>query len=218
MPELHSVLLTSKRSLRTLYYNLPISTILAKSVLQKRTPPYKLNFGCGMAPIEGWINIDVSFSAKTDVRWDLRRPFPHEAESCSRIYSESLFELFTPDDGIAFLRDCHRLLAPGGIARMAMPALEDVVSLYISGEWKQFDSTKPGYKHYQTVQNGAQLMNAAFRHPDHRWIYDWEDLNRVVEQAGFARITRAEWGQSTHPEFRNLETRPESKLICEIQK
>jgi predicted SAM-dependent methyltransferase len=187
-------------------------------VLRKNSPPYKLNFGCGRVRHAGWVNIDVSWSAAADVRWDVTNPFPLDAGTCSHIYHESLLEIFPPDEVRALLRDWHRLLAPGGVMRMAMPSLEEVVSLYMSGEWRQFDWRKPGYAHYQTIQNGAAMINGAFRHPDNRWLYDWEDLRRVVIESGFSEITRGSWGESSRPEFRNLETRPESNLICEVRK
>jgi predicted SAM-dependent methyltransferase len=210
--------LTVKRAVRTLYYSLPLSTWAAHSALRRIGPPYKLNFGCGMAPLPGWINVDLSLSAKADVFWNLKKRFPLPEGSCSHIYNESLFELFKPEDGRAFLQECRRLLAPGGVMRLAIPSLEEVVALYQSGDWRHFDPLNPGYAHYQVIRNGAQMINSAFRHPDNQWLYDWEDLTRVVTAAGFHNVRRQVWGESECPELRGLETRPESLLICEVCK
>jgi predicted SAM-dependent methyltransferase len=210
------VVLKSKRALRTIYYALPLSTWAAKSSFQKFSPPYKLNVGCGTSAHPGWINLDYSFSANADIRWDLTKSLPLAEGSCSRIYQESFLQMFTRVKGQALLREFYRLLAPGGVMRIAMPSLEEVFRLYTSGEWRNFDVREPGFRHYVQIRNGAQLVNCAFR--DNIWLYDWEDLNCVLGESGFREISKASWGESRFPEFRTLETRPESKLICETVK
>lgn len=62
------------------------------------------------------------------------------------------------------------------------------------------------------------MLNIAFRWWGHRWLYDREELHRRLGEAGFDRLEDVAPGQSTRPELRNLETRPDSLLVCEATK
>ena len=52
----------------------------------------------------------------------------------------------------------------------------------------------------------------------HKWLYDWEELERRLKEAGYTNVKRCKQGKSTHPELRGLETREESNLIAEVTK
>jgi predicted SAM-dependent methyltransferase len=179
-------------------------------------PPYKLHFGCGPVLLQGWINIDLHVNPAKGVVWDVTKPFPLPDNSCRCIYHEHLLEHLPPAQGAAFLKDCHRLLMPGGVVRIAMPSLQYVIEKYQSGDWREQDWLQ--WPEYRFVQTRAEMVNVALRWWGHQWLYDQEELRRYLSAAGFQAITEAPWGGSAHPELRNLETRADSKLICEAAK
>jgi hypothetical protein len=52
----------------------------------------------------------------------------------------------------------------------------------------------------------------------HKWIYDWEELERRLKEVGFSKFERKQLGQSGLKELNGLETREGSLLIAEVTK
>lgn len=50
------------------------------------------------------------------------------------------------------------------------------------------------------------------------WLYDFEELDRRLREAGFSTIENVAWGESKYAELRERETRQETVLICEATK
>jgi predicted SAM-dependent methyltransferase len=188
----------------------------AKRLLARFEPPYRLHLACGTVHLPGWINIDRDpVSTIVDVSWDLRRPLPIADNSAELVHHEHFLEHLTPSDGVALLRECRRLLMPGGVLRVAMPDLTECVRQYYENDWRQPWMKKYGY---EWIQTRAELLNIAFREWGHQWLYDREELHRRLREAGFETIRDSQRGQSTVPALENLETRDESLLVCEAVK
>ena len=68
---------------------------------------------------------------------------------------------------------------------------------------------------YQFIQTRAEMINVSMRWWGHRYLYDGEELERRMRDAGFATIRRCGYGESTVAELAGLETRPDSMLILE---
>src|SRR5215831_11977164 len=83
----------------------------------------RLNIGCGRKVKREWINIDLSPHA--DITLDLREPLPLPENSCSFIYSEHFLEhLDYPLHAEIFLKECYRVLEPGGVISIGVPDTE----------------------------------------------------------------------------------------------
>ena len=184
--------------------------------LLDKNKPYKLHIGCGKNIFEDWINIDIEANHPcVDLLCDIRNELPFEDESCSFIYNEHVLEHLTVEEGLFFLKECHRVLQPGGVLRVAMPDLKDVVDNYNSENFRDPDWLK--WPEYQFIQTRAEAINISFRWWEHKWLYDREELNRRLSEAGFTIAKAAEWGKSNVPELENRETRGESLLIVEAE-
>lgn len=179
----------------------------------------KLNVGCGTDYKVGWINIDNNSDnniEELDLNWDLRKPLPFEDESVDFIYSEHFFEHLTVEESRVTIQDLMKRLKPGGTMRLAMPDLAVVVDTYLH---IPLDKDPVINRHgMDFIQTRAEWMNMSFRWWGHQWLYDWEELERRFKELGFPNLKRCKVGKSTHPELRNLETRPESYLIAEVEK
>ena len=181
----------------------------------------KLHIGCGTAYKEGWINIDNNSDSnisRLDLPWDLRAPLPFPANSVDFIYHEHFLEHLTVEEGLTALKDFRSTLKPNGIMRVAMPDLQGIVDLYLNPNWKKQNAVffnKFGLGH---VQTRAELLNINLRWWGHQWLYDWEELERRLREAGFTKITQCRLRQSTTQELQGLETRNESSLIAEAIK
>jgi SAM-dependent methyltransferase len=93
---------------------------------------FYLNLGCGQRLHPRWVNIDITSGTPGVVRHDLRKGIPFPDESCGAVYHSHLLEHLPKEQALAFLRECHRVLQPGGIVRAAVPDLEQIVRCYLS--------------------------------------------------------------------------------------
>jgi predicted O-linked N-acetylglucosamine transferase (SPINDLY family)/predicted SAM-dependent methyltransferase/glycosyltransferase involved in cell wall biosynthesis/predicted O-methyltransferase YrrM len=179
--------------------------------------PYKLHIGCGDNIFEDWINIDIEAThPSVDLIHDIRHQLPFDDGSCKFIYNEHVLEHLTVEEGLFFLKECHRVLQAGGVLRIAMPDLERCVEKYSSENWKDQDWLS--WPEYQFIQTRAEMINIAFRWWDHKWLYDREELNRRLSEAGFAIANPVKWRESNILELNNLEKRVDSLLIFEAEK
>jgi predicted SAM-dependent methyltransferase len=177
----------------------------------------KLHLGCGTVRLDGWVNIDLPSRAKEpevrpDLTLDVRRPLPFADGSARLVYHEHLMEHLTLDEGRRCLDDWLRVLEPGGVLRIATPDLEYLVERY-RGDWR--DQAWLRQSEYAFIHTRGEMLNVAMRWWDHRYVYDGEELERRMRDAGFASIRRCALGQSTVPELAGLETRADSMLILE---
>jgi len=116
--------------------------------LTARDQPIRLNLGSGFHPKPGWINVDL-IDDLPDLQLDLREPLPFADNSASQIYTEHFFEhlSFTaagdslareiesrdsPSDALTFLRECLRVLMPGGRIDVGVPDAEVALRDYLA--------------------------------------------------------------------------------------
>jgi predicted SAM-dependent methyltransferase len=192
---------------------------IAKKVSKKASGPIMLNVGCGTDYKKGWVNIDNNSDnniKELDVNWDLRNPLPYKANSVDYIFNEHLIEHLTVEEARVVIKDLMRVLKPGGVLRIAMPNLEEVVDQY-----KKLPISKdPTIKRFKLtyIKTKAERINIAFRDWGHKWLYDPEELTRRLKEAGCKNITQCKFGRSKHSALRGLEIREESSLIMEVTK
>jgi hypothetical protein len=90
-----------------------------------------LNLGCGARIHPDWENIDFTASAPGVRAHDLRRGIPYADSSFDVVYHSHLLEHFSKQSAPAFLRECYRVLKPGGTTRIAVPDLERIARAYL---------------------------------------------------------------------------------------
>jgi SAM-dependent methyltransferase len=91
-----------------------------------------LNLGCGAHVHPDWINMDLVPGAPGVIPCDLTRGIPLPAGHCEVVYHSHVLEHLRRIDALPFLRECHRVLAPGGVMRVVVPDLEDVCRTYLA--------------------------------------------------------------------------------------
>lgn len=174
----------------------------------------KLHLGCGDVYFEGWVNIDIE-SEKADFKYDLRTPLPYEDCSVDFIYNEHFIEHLTVKEGLVFLSDCYRVLKKGGVLRIAAPSLDYIMFRYFFfWKWRSW------YKKYgcEWIKTKAEMIDNFFRGWGHQYMYNREELERRLREAGFKKIYRKRRNKSSYPELKNRETRKESRLVMEAVK
>ncbi len=172
----------------------------------------QLHLGCGSNILEGWINIDLNGRPGV-VPWDLSHRFPVKSDTISYIFSEHFIEHVSLIQAKSILRECHRVLRSEGILRISTPDLRMLIDEYLAGrlcEW-----TDVGW----IPSTPCQMMNDGMRLWGHEFIYDAEELTRVLEEAAFRKVTRVAWRESAHQNLTGLEGRPfHGEIIVEAVK
>jgi predicted SAM-dependent methyltransferase len=172
----------------------------------------KLHLGCGTVYLDGWVNVDLDAPA-ADLQLDITRGVPLGAGSTRLIYHEHVMEHITADQGAFCLKDWHRLLEPGGVVRIATPDLAYVVDKYKSADWREQAWLR--LPEYAFIKTPAEMLNVSMRWWDHQYLYDGQELERRMREAGFQTVRRCRYRESPALELAGLETREDSTLILE---
>jgi predicted SAM-dependent methyltransferase len=176
----------------------------------------RLNLGSGFRPRQapGWINVDLSCDA--DLQLDLREPLPFPDNSVAEIYTEHFVEhLNYPNQDeptswsveapgrrsevLSLLRECRRVLRPGGVFDVVVPDAEGIVMEYAARRehpfpWSQWWGPK-------WCDTPMHVVNYVFRQGrEHKYAYDEETLRAVLRAAGFEDVSRRPFNPATDAE------------------
>jgi predicted SAM-dependent methyltransferase len=156
----------------------------------------RLHLGCGCAIKPGWLNIDLH--PKADLMLDLREPIPLPDRSAKLIYSEHVFEHFGYPEPIGgLLRECLRILEPGGVLTLAVPDGHLVLEHYLENNHPEVEEAHKR-SNPEWCSTPMDHVNYCFRLVDyrvdlggaHKWYYDFNSLYRLLEHTGFSDIRR----------------------------
>lgn len=198
----------------------------------------RLHLGAGLNTPEGWINLDGSWNAwlakypnlrrllktihilpasQLDIPWnpnvlihDIRKPLPFRTNSLSAIYASHLLEHLYLEEAKHLLKECYRVLEPGGVLRMVVPDLRAIVLEYI--EAKSFDPSD----YNKSMSPADKLINRLLmRSPQppsgnliyrlyrslkdfhsHKWTYDADSLIRYFRWAELEDVKEMQFCQS----------------------
>jgi predicted SAM-dependent methyltransferase len=173
-------------------------------------PVRKLQLGTGSNVYEGWLNTDLfDFRRKDDVVYlDARKPFPLPDRSFDIIFAEHMIEHLSYAEGQHCLRECRRVLKPGGRIRVATPSLERMARLY-DPEPSELQRRYVRWSIDSFTEADAYLtgfvVNNMFRNFGHRFVYDAETLRHALDTAGFVEIEEWPVGESGDPQLAGLE-------------
>ena len=117
-----------------------------------------LHLGCGPKYLPGFVNIDGNLFNKLDLWLDVRNGLPFASNSADSIYSTHMFEHFYPDELQLLLRECLRVLKPGGGIRLIVPNLASAIFAYSRNQIAWFDDSFP--RHFDSL--GGRFSNFVF--------------------------------------------------------
>jgi predicted SAM-dependent methyltransferase len=158
----------------------------------------KLQLGAGEHPHDGWLNTDLHGYGRDDLVFlDVRKRFPLPDASFDLVYSEHMLEHLTYAEGQGCLRECRRVLKPGGVIRVATPSLEQLARLYDGDELQEryvrwaVETLEPE----TDAPLAGVAINNFFRSWGHRFIYDPETLRHALTEAGFVDVEERPIGE-----------------------
>ena len=168
----------------------------------------RLHLGSGDRIIEGWANIDIT--GLRTITWDLRKPLPIANGQVRFVYTEHFVEHIEREDALRLLGRVRTAMAPGGVLRVSTPDLAKLVADYQAGRVIRMEHG--GW----FPETPCRMVNEGMRYWGHVFVYDEPELVALLKECGFSDVRRVKWGESDHPELRNLESRPDfADLIFE---
>ena len=90
-----------------------------------------LNIGCGCITHPDWINLDIAPISSIVKSFDLRRGLPEINASTDVCYSSHVLEHLSTVEAEFLVQECFRVLKSGGIVRLVVPDLEQIVRGYL---------------------------------------------------------------------------------------
>lgn len=183
-----------------------------------------------------------------NVRWpknlrllNCRKRLPFNEGSVDYIYASHFLEHFKKFEAEKIISDCCRILKKGGVIRIAVPDLEILSRKYIdkdAGFFKKIyslmnfhqeykdkdkflladifiDNFYPNF--YKVKPSGINKLLNRFVRP-HFWMYDYDSLSSLLENAGFKNIQRTTFQNGKTPDLVDLDVFPEMSLYLEAEK
>jgi predicted SAM-dependent methyltransferase len=204
----------------------------------------KLHLGCGSTVVPGWENIDKSPSARVPVplrsalhragvlseaqaaasfprgivHADVRKPLRYGDGTVAYVYSSHMIEHLARWQALALLRECRRVLGPGGVVRIATPDLSELVEQYRRGQAPAGATPADSFMeqlltYRDPPANRLRTVLGRLLTAPHQWLYDRESLVFLLREAGFPAARVAAYRESGIPDIELLEDRPESLFV-----
>lgn len=180
-----------------------------KAVPAAHAGDLQVHLGCGSHPVPGWVNIDILGG---DMRMNLAWNLPFTDGSAARVFSAHLFEhLDFHTEAPRLAREVRRILADGGVWRLAVPDMQAYLAEYARGNDAFFDACdrrRPQFGSaagYATPMAKIMFMAGSAWRPgnffDHKMGYDFDSLAALLRAAGFSRVEPASYGRDSQPAF-----------------
>ena len=170
----------------------------------------KLQLGAGGNDATGWLNTDIA-PTRDEVYLDATKPYPFPDGSFHYVFSEHMIQAVPWEGGVTMLKECYRVLAPGGKLRVVTQNLAKLAQLLLENpdaDAQRFIAAKLRLSGWpENSVTGAYIFNRQVLDWDIEFLYDPAMLRKSLELAGFKQITEYRVDEKTDPIFREAEIR-----------
>lgn len=164
----------------------------------------------------------IAFIRRNSIAYgDVVKGLPLATSSCYVVYSSHVMEHLSPHEAKCFLMEIYRILAPGGIVRLAVPDLEIYIQSYLSNpDADQLMRSLNIVPRDQPSRIRNWVSMLAGNRTLHQWVYNYASLGRALVDAGFLNPTKLRAGETTirDPGELNLRERAWESLYMEASK
>lgn len=193
--------LSFKNFLRKTIYYIP-NRLAIKRILDSNKP-IKLEIGSGKrSGMEDWVFLDL-YNKTADLRLDASKTLLFPDNSISKIYVSHLLEHFTPHQIRSMIKECYRIIKPGGAMSVSVPNAEIYLDAYNKSSqlpldmYCKYDLTGLTYKARIDYVNYIAYMGG-----HHHYMFDKESLTIFLSEAGFKNIRIRGFDESLDSEER----------------
>jgi predicted SAM-dependent methyltransferase len=212
----------------------------------------KLNLGCGSVRPNGWINTDsslnanfqripiigksiakivsnVSYESQNLIYMNLNNNWKRKDATVDVVYASHLFEHLSLKSADLFLKNAYRCLKPGGVIRIVVPDLYQIVKKYTL-EYDEMEHGDPTEYimwainmhregQYGTPSFFKKIIHEIQGYPhQHKFMYDDKSLIFKMEAYGFKELKSMSYGSSNLiREIKDVEGSKESYLSVYIE-
>jgi len=152
---------------------------------------------------KNWTNVDNNFDKninlkKLDLNWDLTKPLPYKDGTVDLVFHEHFIEHLKKEDGYAFLKECYRLLKPGGVMRVGWPDIARLIRAYALRDKKYYDYIGPRVHGGMKLDMWDELIPDFFYSWDHQYGYTRKHMKALLLEIGFSKVTQKKFQQSDY--------------------
>ena len=207
----------------------------------------KIHLGCGLKTRKGWVNVDGSWNAWLakygKIKWilqkmsifhdryfnipwspdivihDVRRSLPFPDNSTGAVYASHLLEHLYLEEEEFLLKECLRILWPGGVLRVVVPDLKAIIEEYIGKrDLKNGENMKilgPAERLNRRLllrdigpPKGSIIFRLYTLMKDfhlHKYIHDVDSLRKMFEKTGFKEVQEMDCHQSRIEDINDIE-------------
>ena len=152
-----------------------------------------LHLGCGHHELpKPWQNFDREI--------DLRERLPWGDGTVRYIFAEHVIEHLPFADGFRFLRECVRVLVPGGVLRFSFPDISRFTPQHVASF--SFYLSRQGVQNIDTL---AELQRALLTGWGHQSCWTQDMALHVCNAAGFTKTWTPTYLNSVHPKLRGID-------------
>lgn len=173
---------------------------LVRAYLKGASSP-RLHIGAGDNHLAGWLNTELT-PRGDQIFLDATKPFPFSDASFDLIYTEHMIEHIPHESGQRMVRECFRVLRPGGTIRVVTPDMAFLRSLLDGADNPRRAAYFEFYKKHNRLDEpftATHLVNHFVRAWGHQFIYDRDSLTELLRNAGFGSVHVATFNRSAVP-------------------
>lgn len=180
--------------------------------LLKNNHPIFIEVGAGnKRGNNGWITLDMTENC--DIYWDLRKGIPFPDGSIDKVYSSHFLEHLTFKEGQAFLKECLRVLVPGGNFSICVPNSRIYIEAYYLNNTLDpnlYFGYKPAFNNTTKID---YINHIAYMDGEHRYMFDEENLVCILNKCGYQNIRLRKYDKNI-----DLESRVLNSIYAEAEK
>jgi len=172
----------------------------------------KINLGSGHWKLKDWINVDMDLGSEPDICANLATGLPFANGVARLMHTEDFIDQLELEQAEVFLRECHRILAPGGVLRVLTPDLQALAHLYLNKPKRLEELWKNFVRVPLALDTPGEIFNIGMRFAGHTFLYDAETFRALASACGFD-ARRVQYQQSEEPELRGLDLRSPDNAV-----